>query len=108
MRALRAIIVDSFLREVREAEIYRDLEEFQRICGGHHIEFGVWINGQDCPLRQRFRALARILRDRRAPFLLRHRSHTGGDARGKNMSKSARVPLSDIRGVVRFGVAKAK
>jgi hypothetical protein len=33
---------------------------------------------------------------------------TGGDARGKNMSKSARVPLAEIRDVVRFGIAKAK
>jgi hypothetical protein len=33
---------------------------------------------------------------------------TGGDARGKNLSKSARVPLAEIRDVVRFGIAEAK
>lgn len=108
MRTLRAIIICPFLREIREAKINDDLEEYQRICGGHYIEFGVWINGKDVLYVSDF---ARW----RESFVIGERHIfsgtgliTGGDARGKKMSKSARVPLAEIRAVVRFGVAKAK
>jgi hypothetical protein len=107
MRTLRAIIIDPFLGEVSEAEIKDDLEEYQRICGGY-IEFGVWINNKDVLYVSDF---ARW----RESFVIGERHVfsgtgliTGGDARGKNMSKSARVPLAEIRNVVKFGFAKAR
>jgi hypothetical protein len=108
MRKLRAIVIDPFRREICEVEIDDDLEEYQRICGGHYIEFGAWINGKDVLYVSDFaRWREFFVIDERLPFsgtgLI-----TGGDARGKNMSKSARVPLEEIRGVVRFGIAKAK
>jgi hypothetical protein len=108
MRTLRAILIDPFLCEIRETEIGDELEEYRRICGGHYIEFGVWINGKDVLYVSDF---ARW----RESFVIGERHIfsgtgliTGGDARGKNMSKSARVPLAEIRDVVRFGIAKAK
>jgi hypothetical protein len=107
MHTLRAIIIDPFLREIREAEIDDDLTEYQRICGGHYIEFGVWINGKDVLYVSDF---ARW----RESFVIGGRHVfsgtgliTGGDARGKRMSKSARVPLAEIRDVVRFAITKA-
>ena len=47
MKIIRSIVIDPFLREVREAQIENSLEEFQRICGGGYIEFGIWINRKD-------------------------------------------------------------
>ena len=97
---MRAIIIDPFLREVREAEIENSLGEFQYIVGGGYLEFGVWINNRE-PLyvndfahwKQRF---------------LIGTSHVfsgcglivGGD--GKGEARGARVPLVEIRNVVRF------
>jgi hypothetical protein len=103
MRTLRTIVIDPFRREIREAEIDDDLEEYERICGCHYIEFGAWINGEDIPYVSEF---ARW----RESFVIGERLTfsgtgltTGGDACGKSMSKSARVPLEGDtgRGAVR-------
>lgn len=44
---IRAIIIDPFRREVREAWIANDLHEMQFICGGGYLEFGIWINRRE-------------------------------------------------------------
>ena len=108
MRTLRAIIIDPFLREIREGEIDDDLAEYQRICGGHYIEFGVWINGKDVLYVSDFAHWRESFAIGKRHVFSGTGLITGGDARGKNMSKSARVSLSEIRDVVRFGLAQAR
>src|SRR5258708_39113407 len=47
MATIRAIIIDPFRREVREADIENSLEEFQFIVGGGYIEHGIWFKHKD-------------------------------------------------------------
>jgi hypothetical protein len=100
--------IDPFLREVREAQIENSLEEFQRICGGGYIEFGIWINRKDVLYVNDFAHW-------RESFVIGEQRVfsgcgliTGGNGSGNDMDRSARVPLDEIRRVVRFAAAKAR
>ncbi|SDO48042.1 hypothetical protein [Afipia sp. GAS231] len=107
---MRAIIIDPFLCEVREADIENTLEEFQRIVGGGYIEFGVWINrGTDVLYVNDF-----AFWEERFMIGPRHVFSgcgliTGRDPPGnsKDMARPARVPLAEIQGVVRFAPKRA-
>jgi hypothetical protein len=106
---VRAIIIDPFRREVREADIENSLEEFQRIVGGGYIEFGVWINNRDVLYVNDFAFWPeRFLIGPRHAFsgtgLI-----TGGDSYRKRgrLTNDARVPLDEIQEIVRFPVALA-
>jgi hypothetical protein len=44
---IRAMVICPFTREMREAQIENSRREFQRICGGGYIKFGIWINRKD-------------------------------------------------------------
>jgi hypothetical protein len=102
--AVRAVIIDPFRREVREADIENSLEEFQRIVGGGYIEFGVLINNRDVLYVNDF-----AFWEERFQIGQRHVFSgcgliTGGDSNGKGegLTRAARVPLEEIRSVVRF------
>ncbi|HEY3745528.1 MAG TPA: hypothetical protein VGL17_04760 [Gemmatimonadaceae bacterium] len=104
IRSIRAIIIDPFLREVREAEIQNQLEEYQRICGGGYIEFGIWINRKDVLYVNDFAHW-------RESFVIGEQrvfSGCGVITGGNSGERPARVPLDEIRRVVRFVVAKAR
>lgn len=105
--SIRGIVIDPFLREVREAEIENSLEEFQRICGGGYIEFGIWINRRDV-------LYVNDCAHWRESFVIGEQRVfsgcgliTGGNGSG-NMDRSARVPIDEIRKVVRFITTRAR
>jgi hypothetical protein len=102
MKLIRSIVMDPFLREVREAQIENSLGESQRICGGGYIEFGIWINRKDVLCVNDFAHW------RESFNIGGHGLIIGGDGSGNDMDRSARVPLDDIRRVVRFTAAKAR
>lgn len=101
---MRAVIIDPFLREVREADIENTLEEFQRIVGGGYIEFGVWINRRDVLYVNDF-----AFWEERFTIGPRHAFSGCGliigddtDSKSKDLARGARVPLAEILNVVRF------
>ena len=105
---IRAIIIDPFRREVREAWIANDLYEMQFICGGGYLEFGIWINRRE-PLYvnewaswpERF--IIGGIRSFSGCGLI-----TGADADGDDGdATSAKVSVQEIRNVVIFPPAKA-
>ena len=88
---IRSIVIDPFLREVREAQIENSLEEFQRICGGGFIEFGIWINRKDVLYVNDFAHW-------RESFVIGEQRVfsgcgliTGGNGSGNDMDRSARA-----------------
>jgi hypothetical protein len=98
---MRAIMIDPSLREVREADIENTLEEFQRIVGGGFVEFGLWINNRRA-VRQRLRSLKTAFADRVQARLFGCGLITGGDGKGSDVARPARVPLGEVRNAARF------
>jgi hypothetical protein len=100
---MRAIVIDPFLHEVREADIENTLEEFQRIVGGGYVEFGVWVNRRDVLYVNDF-----AFWEERFMIGPRHVFSgcgliIGGDSDSESkVARGARVPLAEIINVVRF------
>jgi hypothetical protein len=107
MRTMRAIIICPFRQSVHEAEVENSLKELQRIGGGY-IEFGVWINHRDVLYVNDFAFLEEKFAIGRAHVFSGCGVITGGNGRGRNMDKSARVSLQEIRNVVRFPGAERR
>jgi hypothetical protein len=103
-KTIRAIIICPFTREVRETQIENSLEEFQRICGGGFIEFGIWINRQDVLYVNDFAHWAECFEVGGKRVFSGCRLITVGDGIGGSMDRSARVPLQEIRPLVHFGI----
>jgi hypothetical protein len=94
-KTIRAIIICPFTREVRETRIENSLQEFQSICGGGYVEFGIWINRRDVLYVNVFPHCAECFEiGGKGVFY-------GTDG---SMDRSAGVPLEEIRRVVRFGI----
>jgi hypothetical protein len=86
MCTLRAIVIHPLLREIRN----------------------VWINAKDVLHVRNFAPWCES-------FLIGERhifsgtgEMTSGDARSRNKTASVRVPLAEMRGVVRLGIAEAR
>jgi hypothetical protein len=103
-KTIRAIIICSITREVRETQIENSLEEFQRICGVGYIEHGIWINRRDVLYVNVFPRWAECFEIGGKRAFSGCGLITAGDGTDGSMDRSARVPLEEIGRVVRFGI----
>jgi hypothetical protein len=103
-KTIRAIIICPFSREVRETQIENALDEFQRICGVGYIEHGIWINRRDVLYANDFAHWPECFEIGGQRVFSGCGLITGGNGTGKSMDRSARVPLEEIRPLIRFGV----
>jgi hypothetical protein len=103
-KTIRAIIICPFTREGREAQIENSLEEFQRICGGGLIEFGIGINRRDVLYVNDFAHWEECFEIAGQRICSGGGLITGGDSANGSMERSVRVPLQEIRPLVRFGM----
>ena len=105
---MRAIIIEPFLCQVRECDIDNSLEEFQRIVGGGFIEFGVMVNNRDVLYVNDFAHWTKRFAIGNRHVFSGCGLITGGNGKGGELARAARVPLAEIHAVVRFlpGVTK--
>jgi hypothetical protein len=108
MSIIRAVIIDPFRREVREAEIENALSEFQHICGGGYIEHGIFINRRDVLYVNDFAYWPDSFEIGGQRIFSGCGLITGGNGSDGDMDRSARVPMDQIRKVVRFDSAKRR
>jgi hypothetical protein len=99
---MRAVIVDPFKREVREADVENTLEELQRIVGGGYIEFGVRVERVDLLYVNDFAHWPERFMIGEKHAFSGCGVIIGDDAKGKGSAKYARVSAEAVRGIVRF------
>lgn len=99
---IRAVIIDPFRREVREAWIANDLREMQFICGGGYLEFGIWINRREPLYVNEWASWPESFIIGGIRLFSRCGLITGRDGKGDAMATSAKVTVQEISDVVVF------
>jgi hypothetical protein len=84
--------------------IGNSLREFQRICCGGYVEFGIWINRRDVLCVNVFPRWAECFEIGGKRVFSGCGLITAEDGTDGSMDRSVRVPLEETGRVVRFGI----